>query len=720
METHSSSGETETSNDIETRAPVSDFSASDFSANLKADKSSRADTEVARENAHGRGVTPRVVAFCLALAFGCGYVIPVIDHKLGNTFLGAQHLPPGAIAVLLVFLLVINPVLRVLSQRSTFSRNELLTVYIVCLFAMLVPGHGGETFFISNVIGPFYFATPENKWLQNLEGHLPNWLTPALQADGSGHFGPLGREAVTGWYSGLAPGQGIPWDAWLVPLLAWGSLVVASYVMLGCLSVILRAQWAQREALAFPLLKLPLEMTEDVDKAGHRGEIGAFFRNPLMWIGFGIAASVQLVNGLRLYFPDVPAIPLGLDTAPYLSEAPWNQIGWTPLMIFPIAVGIAYLLTSEVSFSFWFFYWFVKFQLIAAYLVGFQPSLLPSVIGAEGGARAFVAFQQIGAYFAFASLVLWTGREHFSHVIRRAFGRAKAKEGEGSEALSYPLAFWGFVLAFAFMVAWSVAAGVRPSLAIALWGTYVVMAIALTRVLVESGLLFLGTGWTPLGPMAQLLGSGPGHWMAPSSVVPAAFLQGGFFQDMRAFALPSFVQGFKLAHDRGIAARPLAALIFAVMIIALAMSAWMHVRLGYQNGGLSLEWWYSQGGAQIPAQTTQDLIGGARDTLPSHWFWFGLGMLLTLGMMLARSRFLWFPFHPIGFLVAISYPLHKLWFSIFLGWGCKTLITRFGGTDTARRLTPMFLGLILGDVSMYLFWLVIDGWQGRVLHNLAV
>jgi hypothetical protein len=51
-------------------------------------------------------------------------------------------------------------------------------------------------------------------------------------------------------------------------------------------------------------------------------------------------------------------------------------------------------------------------------------------------------------------------------------------------------------------------------------------------------------------------------------------------------------------------------------------------------------------------------------------------------MMLARSRFLWFPLHPLGLLMSLTYPMNTLWFSIFLGWGCKVMITRFGGTDT--------------------------------------
>lgn len=659
------------------------------------------------------GVTLRVVMLCLALAVIFGYLIPIIDVKLTNTYLGAAHLPPGALAVLLILLLVINPLLKLASKRIAFTRNEILTVYISCLFSCLVPGHGSENFFISNIIAPFYFSTPENKWMEFLHQYLKPWFTPAMSADGLYNKG-----VVEPWFVKLAEGQSIPWEAWFIPLAAWGSFVFASYVMLGCLSVMLRAQWSDREALTFPLLKLPLEMTEDVDAKGDTGYAGNFFRNPVMWIGFGLAVFVQVMNGLHVYYPDFPGMQLSLNTANLLSEAPWNQIGVTPVNIFPIVVGITYLLTSEVSFSLWFFYWFIKFQYILAYSLGFMTNSLPNALGHTGGAKTFTAYQQVGCYLAFAAIIAYTGREHFKHIAKRAFGLARKTEGERGEPLSYPVAFWGFVLSYTFVVGWTVLAGVRLDIAVILWLVYLVIAIGLSRVVVEGGLLFVQQGWAPLGTMAQLMGSGDGTWLAKSSIVPATFIQYAMMTDLRGFLLPSFIQSFKLARDRKINVRPLLALIFAVTLISFSISLYMNVRLGYEAGGLSLNSWFAVVGAQQPAVVSAKMLNGTRDVSWMNWVWMGVGGTLTYGMMLARSRFVWFPFHPLGFLMSATYPMNMLWFSIFLGWLLKSLIQRFGGSDAYRKLTPAFLGLALGDISMMLFWLLIDGWQGRTLHQL--
>ncbi len=662
------------------------------------------------------GVTPRVVILCLGLAALFGYVIPIVDFKLFNTFLGATHLPPGAIAALLILLLVVNPLLRLISASWTFSRSETLTVYISCLFSCLIPGHGGESFVIPNLIAPFYFATRENKWLAWLQPSVKPWLTPALTAGGH-----VNQPVVEDWFLGLGAGQHIPWSAWLVPLVFWGGFTLVSYFMLGCLSVMLRKQWSEHEALAFPLLKLPLELTDGMDPGSENshGGMPSFFCNRVMWIGFGIAAFIQLVNGLNLYFPDVPPIPLTLDTAPYLSEVPWNQIGGLTLSLFPIAVGIAFLLTSEISFSLWFFFWLFKFQLIASYMVGFAPATLPDATGAFPG-KLFQGYQMGGAYLAYVGTVLWMARHHLMHVARRGLGRERATAGEAAEVLSYPMAFWGFLGSFGLMVAATMAAGVRFDIALALWIGYLVFAIGLTRVAVEGGLLFLLHMSYPLGAVARLINSGPSLWLTgQNGALPASMFQSSFVFHMRGFLMPSFVQSFKLAHDQKINGRRLGLLLAGVILVSLLVSWPNVVRLGYETGGLQMgHKWFVQRGSVSSMKFATAMLKGDHSSAGLNWFWMGVGMLTTAGLMMGRARFPWFPLHPLGYVMGMSFPVGVFWFSILVGWLCKTLINRFGGNEAVRRVTPAFLGLVLGDVVMMLFWLLVDAHFGRTGHLL--
>ena len=671
-----------------------------------------APSRAAQQSREG-GVTRRVVVLALGLAFVFGYILPVVDLKMSNTFLGATHLPPGAVAVLLILVGVVNPLLRLLSKRFAFSRNEVLTVYISCLFSSLVPGHGAENYFVANTIAPFYFANAENGWMKFLTD-LPAWFSPALRG---GSYDSAGRRLVDGWYLTLPGGETVPWAAWLVPLAAWSAVILASYFMLACLSVILRAQWSDREALAYPLLKIPLAVTESGPDSGCPPKEGRIlFRNNLAWIGAGCAILPQLLNGLHLYFPDVPAMPLELSMGKILSEPPWNQIGEMNVVIYPVVVGITFLLSSEIALSLWSFYWFIKLQYLGSYLIGFPFGILPKATGLA--APAFATYQRVGAYIMFSALVLWTAREHLGHVFRRAIGREKARAGEELEPLSYPVAVWGFALSLAFILAWSVAAGIRFGVAFYMWGSYLIFAICLSRVVAEGGLLFVQHGLRPLGIMSQLWGSGNGAWLDPTSIVPASFVQHALMYDVRGFIMPSFVQSFKLAHDRKIRARPLLALIGAVTLISFAMGVWMRVRIGYENGGLALNDWGATAGARLPGKNAKDLLDGAQYQSFSNWLWLIGGGLVVWLLTIARAQWAWFPLHPIGYLTSLTYALDMLWFSIALGWLCKVVVMRFGGIEIYRKILPFFLGLALGDIAMMVFWVAIDGWFGRMNHQL--
>lgn len=643
----------------------------------------------------------RVIIISLLLAAFFGYIIPIIDLRLNNTYLGSQHFAPGAVITLLV-LVTLNGFLSKFHRRLKLTRDEQLTIYLSCLFSCLVAGIGGNMYWPTYIVGTFYYATPENKWLEQLQ-NLPWWMTPAL--DEAGHYR---SQLVQDYFSGN--GGHVPWAAWLVPIVAWTSVGIATMIMTGCLSVLLRAQWCENEALSFPLLRLPTEMTAHEE---HTQQM-SFWRNPRMSIGFGIAALIQFLNGTNLYFPDVPLVPLEIPVAALFSEAPWNQTGTMLFKVFPLALGLSYLLTSEISFSLWFFFLFFKWQLIAAYYLGYPPGTLPA--GMSAGGKAFAGYQEVGAYLAIVVLIIWTGREHFGHVLKRAFGKVPRTVKEDEEAMPYPVAFWGMLAAFSYLVAWAILAGVHPLIALLFWSSYLIISIVLSRVLADSGLLFIGKAHPPLLIWSHAFGAGPG---TPLGDAPASSVMISYPGDMRSCLMPSWITSLKLASDRKIPQRPLWILLAASMMVSFVIAACMQVRLSYQIGSLSLA------NIFVP-RTAPTIIGGQIDTFargeptqaPLVFGWMGFGALMVWSIAFLRSRFLWFPLHPTGYVMAISWAMHNLWLSAFLGWLCKSLITRFGGNESYRAALPFFLGLALGDIFMMLFWLLIDGWQGRTGHIL--
>jgi hypothetical protein len=75
------------------------------------------------------------------------------------------------------------------------------------------------------------------------------------------------------------------------------------------------------------------------------------------------------------------------------------------------------------------------------------------------------------------------------------------------------------------------------------------------------------------------------------------------------------------------------------------------------------------------------------------------GVVFTLFLAAMRTHFVWWPFHPVGYVVAGSFGLFRLWLPIFLTWLLKSLLLRYGGMEAYRKARPFFIGLIFGEFS---------------------
>ena len=93
-----------------------------------------------------------------------------------------------------------------------------------------------------------------------------------------------------------------------------------------------------------------------------------------------------------------------------------------------------------------------------------------------------------------------------------------------------------------------------------------------------------------------------------------------------------------------------------------------------------------------------------------------IGLLTVIGLALLRSRFLWWPFHPLGY--PVSCVFGGMWFSVFIALVLKTTILKYGGPLLLARLRPIFLGLILGEASVGGFWVVVDAFTGMQSNTL--
>jgi len=256
---------------------------------------------------------------------------------------------------ILFVLTILNTLLRKWYPHLALNHGELLIIYVMLSVASAICGHDIMRNLMVVLVGPRWLATPENEWVDLFWRFIPDWVTVS------------DRQILQGYVEG----QSTLYDskirrAWLVPGLAWSGFVILLVFVMACISVIVRKQWTEGEKLSYPIIQLPLRMTSDRQK---------FLKSNPMWIGFAVAAGMDTVNGLHFLYPSIPGVGGGLhDLLPYFTDKPWNAIGWTPVSLFPYAVGLAFFIPLNLSFSCWFFYLFWKAEKIAASAIGLRES----------------------------------------------------------------------------------------------------------------------------------------------------------------------------------------------------------------------------------------------------------------------------------------------------------------------------------------------------------
>ena len=125
--------------------------------------------------------------------------------------------------------------------------------------------------FLSMISSPDYFAAPENRYAEFILPYLPPAAIPSNAHNEMAYF-----------YTGLPPGQKIPWNVWLVPLFWWWSFFAAFLLVCCALTAILRKQWFDHEKVTFPHAEVTLAL---VKGSGEKGGLPEIMRSRLFWYG---------------------------------------------------------------------------------------------------------------------------------------------------------------------------------------------------------------------------------------------------------------------------------------------------------------------------------------------------------------------------------------------------------------------------------------------------
>lgn len=369
-------------------------------------------------------------------------------------------------------------------------------------------------------------------------------------------------------------------------------------------------------------------------------------------------------------------------------------------------IGPAYLLTREVSLSFWFFFLLLKIELVFATTLGFPTAMLPK--DSSMGPPTFITFQSAGGWFALAALLVWAARGHLALLAREAWNPRLIRQNAASnEPFSARFVLLGLVFSLGGLLAWSHFAGLNLAVVVSFFGVYFVASLVLARLVVEGGFLFPQLTFSPTEWMNSTVFAASN--LGASDLTKLACLQPVLASDMRTNVLPGFLHTLKIAHELKLDRRDVRRLMGAIALViplTLAITVFVSLASLYGNGGLAGYTWFSYVGPQSTFNSAATAMH-APAASGFNTLWLMVGAVVVWLITLARARFLWFPLHPLGYIVASGYPMQKLWFSFFLGWLIKSLMLRFGGSQGQNALRPFMLGLILGNLYTMVFWMLI-------------
>ncbi|MBD3182611.1 hypothetical protein GF312_09985 [Candidatus Poribacteria bacterium] len=558
--------------------------------------------------------------------------------------------------------------------KYALTEAELIALYAMLTLGASISGRDMLQILIPVMGWAFWFATPENEWQQLFHRFLPRWLTVS------------NKNVLQDFYQGkssLYRSENL--KTWLEPVLWWSAFIVVLGIVMICLNVIVRRQWTRNERLSYPIIQLPMAITED-------GGTREFFRNKNLWIGFAGAAALNIINGLHHFFPALPYIPVSYldhDLGKYFTSKPWNAIGSLRLPLYPFAIGLGFFLPLDLSFSIWFFYLFRKAQ---------------QVMGVAMGMRALPGFpyinqQSSGAWIGIFFVALWLSKSHLKTVAKCVF---KTGDTDAEEPMRYRSAVIGIIIGMVLITMFCYRAGMSISIIIPFFVIFFMLSTAITRMRAELGpptheLVRMNSG----NMLVDILGTrriGPNNL----SIFPLFWFFSG--RGYRSHLMPHQLESFKMAEEARVNGKRLIYAMIIAMILGSLSAFWALLHMSF-DWGLDLipighdsgVFWQLQNRLNNPTGTDVPAVS-----------FMGVGFIFTFLLMFLRMRFLWWPLHPAGYALSMNFGIDYIWSCLIFSSLIKWLVLKYGGMNLHRKTTKFFFGIILGEYCVGGFWSLVS------------
>ncbi len=628
------------------------------------------------------------------------------DWVLRLSFVASDLVPIGVYGLLMIAVLAVNPLLGIMRSRR-FTAAELAVIVSLTLVACVIPGPGLMWHLGNSLVMPQFYQQVEPGWRRH---QLVQYVPPVMLADVSEDY----QKVVGGFCVGLRTNNDIglgdvPWNAWTRTLAFWLPLIALSFIAGICLVLIVHRQWATRERLRYPIAAFASEMLETPE-----GKVRpAIMGNPRFWMGLALAGGVLLVNGFACWFPKSIQIPTQFDISPELLDR-WPELIKIPFPInqalifrlFFSAVGLAYLVSTEISFSVGvsLYLYVAVFILLAIF------GVTPTGHYFEGGSQGFLLF---GAYIAMGMTVFYLGRRFYLAVLARSLGIPIGESVETWIVRACRIAL-AAAATIVLMLTWI--AGLHWILACLFVLLTGLVFLVVTRITAETGMFFIQPNWHALPVIVALLGM---EAVGPRMLAILAMLSLVLTIDPRVCLMPLVANALKISQDQRIRPARIGVWMGAAVLAAMVAGVVGTLYVQYNYGGGTL-YEFANMAARFPFEMLQrnlvklgpDFGGGGLRVGNLHPDWrmlsfAGVGMAGVFLTGAMRLRYKWWPIHPVLFLVWGTLPSALYSFSFLLGWCIKAVITRLGGGRSYLAWKPLFVGLIAGEFLAAILWAIV-------------
>jgi len=526
------------------------------------------------------------------------------------------------------------------------------------------------------------------------------------------------------WF--LAPSRGVvqemvvgkvifPASEWFPVLAFWWIFTLMPSLFLVGIVTLFRRSWIDIEKVPFPLTMVSYELLKRIPygegPARPKGLRSSFLIGLIVGIAFQTAVSL---TQLFPWFPDIFAIRgncCGFVWYVRADSALGSVVGLATANLQPLMVAVSYFMPLSILFNSWFWYFVYVVMMQVAWIMGYYTDINTingcgrgwCISGLVRPPFNLMSVSQAGGLVGLTIFSVWLSRKYLIETISTAFGGAKGNhEIERNEAMSYRstwlLVIGGFVgTVIVFMVA-----GVSLWPAFLMPVTYFLYFYANSRLYGLSGGYMRGMEHANAVHRLLVWPTNPPEYtrefmlVAPFTRSELDICSGRLFgASYGAFA------SFRMANLTNLDNRNAFKAILAAAIIIPVTSwfffVWIAGYIGVPNVVRAFVNW----GSGYRWAIDWDSWPNKGDWVP----YFLAGILIVGVLSLLHSRFIWFPFEPVGFLNGMSYNslISGLWLPFLIAWILKTLTLKIGGSKAYEEYgLPLASGTVAGCMLVYI------------------